>query len=557
MPEQEELPALLLYRRNERQRAGVEALFRLAVTAGPGVGLLESLPRREPGLPAPGIKTPTSATAPGRYGFLRSRWLLPVILVAQVALSVRLVWSNSAFQDEALYIWAGRLELAHWAHGSYMPPVDTYFSGAPVLYPPLAALANSADGLAGARLLSLAFMLAATVLLYASAKRLFERGTAVAAVALFATFGMADQLGAFATYDAMALALLALAAWLAVRATGRLSEPLLILAACSLALADATKYASTLWNPVVLALAAMSASEEAWLRKIWRGTRVAVYTGLIVAPALYAGGRGYVRGIMFTTIQRQIVTGTAPLKIIDIAWGWLALLLLLGLLGVLLIWLDNGRMIALPIAMFAAALLAPIEQAHISDITSLHKHVVFGAWFLCLVAGYAVNRISRLDGQLSHGIVIGLVLIAVVAATGFSQAAAVTRDWPPVSRVMPALAKAIADARCPCLIFQASPARYYLPASDLASQVTGPYTFTYRDSQTWTALGGHRAMAAAIRNGYFGVVEIDATRGAVAYRLLVSTLRRSRLYRLTASQPWSLHPHTPTQVWERIAGSAR
>lgn len=543
MPE-EELSALLLDRGNEQQRAGVESLFRLAVTAEPGV------------LPTPGIQMPASATAPGRYGLLRSRWLLPAILVAQVALSARLVWSNSAFQDEALYIWAGRLELAHWAHGAYMPPVDTYFSGAPVLYPPLAALADSAGGLAGARFLSLAFMLAATVLLYATAKRLFGRGTAVASAVLFATFGMADQLGAFATYDAMALSLLALAAWLTVRAAGRLSEPLLILAACGLALADATKYASTLWNPVVLALAVMTASEEVWLRKLWRGARLAAYTGLIVAAALYAGGRGYVHGIMFTTIQRQIVTGTAPLKIIDIAWGWLALLLLLGLLGVLLTWLDNGRMTALPLVMFAAALLAPIEQAHISDITSLHKHVVFGAWFLCTVAGYAVNRISQLDGQLSHGIVIGVVLIVMFAATGFSQAAAVTRDWPSVSRVMPALANAIADARCPCLIFQVSPARYYLPANDLARQVTGPYSFTYRDSQTWTGFSGHRAMAAAIRNGYFGVVEIDATRSAATYRFLVSTLRHSRLYRLTYSQPWSLHPNAPTQVWERIAGSA-
>lgn len=528
MLEQQKLPALVLHGRTEQQQIGIEALSRLA----------------------------RNGTAAGRYAFLQSPWLLPAILVVQVALSVRLVWSNSAFQDEALYIWAGRLELSHWVHGSYVPPFDTYFSGAPVLYPPLAALANSAGGLAGTRLLSLAFMLATTVLLYATAKRLFGRGTAVASAALFATFGMADQLGAFATYDAMALSLLALAVWLIARTADRQSEPLLIVAACCIALANATKYASTLWDPVVLALAALTVSEGAWSKKIWRGIRLAMYIGLLDAAALYAGGRGSVRGIMFTTIQRHIVTGTPPLKIIDISWGWLALLLLLGLLGMLLMWLDSGHSIALPIMLLAAALLAPVEQARISDITSLHKHVVFGAWFLCMAAGYALNRISQLDGQLSHGVIIGTALIAAFAATGFSQAASVTRDWAPVSRIMPALRDAITDAPCPCLILQESQARYYLPASELTRQVTGPYTFTYRDSLTWTALEGPRGMAAAIGNGYFGVVEVDASRGAATYRLLVSGLRHSGLYRLIASQPWSLHPDAPTQVWERTAGGA-
>jgi hypothetical protein len=155
-----------------------------------------------------------------KYQLLRSPWPLPVILFAQAVLSARLFWSNTAFQDESLYLRAGHLELAHLIHGAAVPPFQTYFSGAPVLYPPIAALADSAGGLVGARLLSLAFMLTTTVLLYFTAKRLFSRGPALAAAALFATFGMADQLGAFATYDAMALCLLALAAWLVVRVRG-------------------------------------------------------------------------------------------------------------------------------------------------------------------------------------------------------------------------------------------------------------------------------------------------------------------------------------------------
>ena len=75
-------------------------------------------------------------------------------------------------------------------------------------------------GLAGARLLSLCFMLGATALLYATTLRLFGRRAAVCAAAVFVILGPTQDLGAFATYDAMAIFLIALATWFAVRAQG-------------------------------------------------------------------------------------------------------------------------------------------------------------------------------------------------------------------------------------------------------------------------------------------------------------------------------------------------
>ena len=99
---------------------------------------------------------------------------LLIVLAVQAALSVRLVWADTAFQDEATYLWAGHLEWAHWLHGTPIPPFPTYFSGAPVIYPPLGALADSVGGLAGARVLSLVFMLGATALLWATAGRLYR-----------------------------------------------------------------------------------------------------------------------------------------------------------------------------------------------------------------------------------------------------------------------------------------------------------------------------------------------------------------------------------------------
>ena len=202
------------------------------------------------------------ATSPARSQWQRlSRgpWLLVAILAVQAALSLRLIWSNTAFGDEALYLWAGHLEWTHWEYGTPIPNFTAYFSGAPVLYPPLAAMADSVAGLAGARILSL---------LSCSVPRHFciRPLTAYSAVArrrcspaLFVGVGPTADLGAFATYDAMAIFLLALATRLAISSGGREAELLLACAAVSMALADSAKYASLLWNPVVIALAALAA----------------------------------------------------------------------------------------------------------------------------------------------------------------------------------------------------------------------------------------------------------------------------------------------------------
>jgi len=61
--------------------------------------------------------------------------LLVVVLAVQAGLSLRLVRANTAFNDEGLYLWSGRWEIAHLLHGPTIPEFQRYFSGAPVIYP--------------------------------------------------------------------------------------------------------------------------------------------------------------------------------------------------------------------------------------------------------------------------------------------------------------------------------------------------------------------------------------------------------------------------------------
>ena len=188
-------------------------------------------------LDRPGQAAPPDTAPPGRlaarrakaaqrqraawHRFIQSQTLpLAVILTVQALLSLRLIWSNTAFTDEGLYLWSGRLEWAHWLHATPIPNFPSYFSGSPDVYPPLGAMASALGGLTAARMLSLCFMLVATALLHGVTRRLFGLRPANFAAALFAGLGATQFLGAFATYDAMALMLLALATWLSVRAGG-------------------------------------------------------------------------------------------------------------------------------------------------------------------------------------------------------------------------------------------------------------------------------------------------------------------------------------------------
>ena len=93
---------------------------------------------------ARGRPRPGSPAPPGR-GDGPARWALLVVLAVQAVLSLRLVWSTTAFQDEALYLRAGHLEWAHWLHHMPIPRFPAYFSGAPVIYPPLAAAADTLE----------------------------------------------------------------------------------------------------------------------------------------------------------------------------------------------------------------------------------------------------------------------------------------------------------------------------------------------------------------------------------------------------------------------------
>jgi hypothetical protein len=413
---------------------------------------------------------PEPATAQASDGIAQLRALpLVVVLTAQAFLSLRLVTSNTAYTDEALYLWAGRLEWSHWLHHTAMPSFASYFSGAPVLYPSIAALANSLGGLTGARVLSLCFMLGATVLLHGVTRRIFDRLSAAFAAALFAGLGSAQFLGAFATYDAMALFLLAAATWLGVRAaacrtvSARLA--LLLLAAAALVAADAAKYAATLFDPVVLvAIACFHWRELGRRAGLAAGTLTLGGTALGVTILLALGGKPYVEGIVSTTLARS--PGNWPIfGILFVSAGWVGAVAVLAVIGAVVVtctqWAGVMKVLAWTLA--AAAFLAPGEQARIHIFTSLFKHVAFGGWFAAAVAGYALTAfVHAVPVVKSRGAIKVVTLgIALAAVSGSMLAVDHFGTWQNIDPVLPTLATTLRAHPGSVLTDEGPPLYYY------------------------------------------------------------------------------------------------
>jgi Dolichyl-phosphate-mannose-protein mannosyltransferase len=503
------------------------------------------------------LRPPSLRSSPATRGPAVVRWPLGVVLAAQAALSLRLIWSNTAFQDEALYLRAGHLEWARWLHGTPIPGFPSYFSGAPVLYPPIAALADGLGGLVAARILSLIFMLAVTGLLWATTLRLYGQRAALLAAGLFATAAGTQFLGALATFDALALLLLATAVWLGVRALdcddpARLT--LAITAGVVLAAADGVKYATALFTPVVIVVVAMAA----WRR---RGRRACVAVGLallgswlaVMVTMIVVGGYRYWLGFTASTLDRH--QATVPVTtVLQRSYVWTSLILVLAVLGSVLAVRGEARGKLLPIVLTAAALLAPAMQARLHTTVSLQKHVVFGAWFAAIAAGYAMARLSRIDPGRGWAAVMALPVAASTLFGSMGQATALYQIWPNSAGAVSLLRSAVTAYPGNYLAEDYDVEAYYLRAEVPWQRWSNTFYFRFRGAPP-----GASSYDVAIASHYFSLVILDFADTTAADRQITSDMLRAGRYYVLARAGqyiiWALE--APTSVGPRRGIDAR
>jgi hypothetical protein len=541
-----------------------------SVSVGPPARLVRSraLPIAEtdvptaPARPSPVTPEPPHARAAQARLERRTRWnslkfghtpLLPltVIVTVQACLSARLLHANTAFQDEALYLWAGHLEWAHWLHGTSIPPFPAYFSGSPAIYPPIGALADSLGGLTGARILSLCFMIGATGLLWATTSRLYGRRAAFFAAGIWALLGPTQFLGAFATFDAMSLFLITLATWCAVRGVQHEDATKWLLGgAVALVLANAAKYASALFDPVVVAVTILAAfPRPGGKAAVGHGASMVTYIVALLVSLVTLGGGVYWAGIRSTTLARTDGTDS-PTVVFAHSWPLIGTVVVAAASGAVLgMFRERHMHDRILIAVLAGAgLLVPIEQAHIHTITSLTKHLDFGAWFAAIAAGYAVDRLViliRVRTFRTMALSSCAAALVIVAAVGMAQGQTFFSEWPDSSPSIEALRPLVATSSERMLVETASEPEYYLPAGRAWQRWSSTFSIVLPSGRTIghsggiTSAGASDVYARYIARGYFSLVALNFRETPQLDAQIAYDLGRNPVYHIIDSVPYA------------------
>ena len=484
-----------------------------------------------------------------------SRGLLLCILLMQTILSLRL--HNTAFQDEALYIYAGHAEIAHILHGTRLPiNYNSYFSGSPMLYPVLAAAADSHFGLSGARAVSLFSMLGTTTLLYAMTRRMFNERAALVAAALFAVTQSAIVMGNFATYDAPALFLLALATWIVVR-TDRAPAAVALLAAPVAVLAVAVKYASALYLPTIVLIAVLTAWPHRGRRSLWRGVLLCLGIGIMIGIGVKY--TDVLSGVQQTTTNRAHGTESAA-SLLQKSRQWGGLLFATACVGTVL-YVRRGRMHESPVSwrltgpgrrwrtllgvvLTGTALLAPAYQIHLHTSTSLFKHIGFGLFFAAPMAGVGVTRVVGAHFRYPQ---LGILLWVVLLCMGLSQSEWRFHVWPNSSQLVATLKTQVNDKGHYLGETYEVPV-YYLRHQTSQRQWTSTYNITYQDKKGKTHTG-RDGYTKAINDGYFDLVLLDGVSSHDTDTFLAHLLMKSPHYRLLGSIPFKNAGTGEYRIW--------
>ena len=173
---------------------------------------------------------------------------------------------------------------------------------------------------------------------------------------------------------------------------------------------------------------------------VWRqrGSRAGLAAGLVVlallaharlAAAIVAGGRDYWLGITTTPLSRPL-SNVAVTTILQRSYVWTSLIVVLAVLGAVLASRSEARGRFLPAVLAGAVLLAPAVQARLHTTVGLQKHVVFGAWFAAIAAGYAMARLSRVDPGRGWAAVMALPIVASTLFGSMGQARSLYEVWP-------------------------------------------------------------------------------------------------------------------------------
>ena len=497
-----------------------------------------------------------SLRASYRNDLAASRLALPLILVCQAALSLLLL-HNTAFEDEALYLFAGR-QIIRSRLGDHVlvEAYGSYFSGYPNFHPVIAGMLDMAGGLEGARMLSLVCMLGVTACVFWATRLLIDRRSATLAAVLFSFQGSVLFLGRLATYDSLCLLLLASATVLAIHAgaAGTLWEacaigPLLVLAVAS-------KYAGLLLVPAVIALLIWRTFQaQGWRSMILLAG--ASLCSLVLAFVVVYNLRsdGVIQGFYATTLHR-VISGRAPLIVMlkpIVKWG--GLIFILAFIGLAMNGVNDP---GTGLLLFGSSLLVPAYHLDKGEMVSLHKHMAFALFFIMPLAGYVVARLLFYGQKTLHFYrLAGFAVCLFALISGLQQAYTLYHSWASSSNLVDLLRLQVRPGNHRYLAEEFNVARYYLRDTSYSGQWNSLDYFVYTDKEKRHHVGKD-AYVSAVNEGYFELIELNFGARAAVADSIEQALRAGGRYDLVAksSYPNSYGPGY-FWIWRRKPNSPR
>lgn len=468
----------------------------------------------------------------------RSMSYLPLLLIlALQAAEAMILLHNTAFEDEALYVYAGT-QLWHSLTGG-PPPTEnyaTYFSGYPYFYPLIAGILNGFGGLETIRLFSTACMLVPTACTYSITRRIYSQTSGFAAAGLFAFLGPTLFLSRLATFDALCLALIALATLVAIQVSEAADPAGAVVLAPLLVLAVGVKYVALLFVPLIIGLMAVRTLEtRGWGRTLLHVALTIVSLAGLGFVLYHSLNLDFLYAVVGTTTNRTPLIRESTAAILTTIMQLGGLLWFLGLLG---FFFSSKRVRLVTLGFILSSSVVPAYYLYSGESVSLQKHLDYGLFFIAPLAGHAIAEMStrvrpfRVDLRW----LAALMIFVVGFITGINEANWWYQSWSNSSQLVTTMRTQARPngGRYLCEDFEV--VRYYLANVTADYQYVGPYFFQYT-AANGAHLTGEAAYVGAIENNYFDVVELSTVNPLDSN--LQAALNANPHYQLIAKIPYT------------------
>lgn len=499
------------------------------------------------------IRATTAVEMEGRSiaGAIPAWWPLILVLGLQALVALTTL-RNTAFQDEGLYLFAGRQILRHWTGGpAPLEQYAFYFSGYPYFYPVLGGLLDKLGGLELARAFSLGCMLGVTAIIYVCTQKLFGRIAATFGAATYGSLGTVLFVSRLATFDALCLLLVAIATLLALH-VGAARRPWLALAIGPLlVLAFLAKYAALIFAPPILGLLLFgTVAFQGWQRMPAR----------ILLALATLGASGALTYRFMDRLAFHAINGSTTDRVSEVQKPALDLVLHVlyqggivyaaALVGLIILFHRRSRFRLTALVLFGASWLMPLYHIYKQEAVSLDKHMAFSLFFAVPLAGYTIAWLAGdLQGMVETArqamvgtgrrgySVAGVAMILTVLILGLQQSQTIYSSWANTSQLNYVLHTQMRDGSGRYLVEDIEVVRY--DAEDVAEpwQWNGTRFFYYVDSNHRQLLGD-AALEQAIDDRYFALVELSFIYQPDTAYFIAQKMAESRNYDLIASVPF-------------------